>query len=221
MSDRPVNLCFHGVGTPGRELEPGEDAYWISEELFHDILDTVDGDPRVRLSFDDGNASDLAIGLPALLERHLDATFFVLAGRLDQPGSLGADDVRTLRDAGMRIGSHGMTHEPWRGLTGARLDRELVEARTILSDVTGRAVDEAALPLGRYDRRLLSRVRHQGYRRLHTSDRHRARAGAWLQPRFSIRHTDTVDSVRREMLGPAPLSRRAARTAVIAAKRLR
>ena len=28
---RLLNLCFHGIGTPQRPLEPGEDAYWISE----------------------------------------------------------------------------------------------------------------------------------------------------------------------------------------------
>jgi peptidoglycan/xylan/chitin deacetylase (PgdA/CDA1 family) len=216
-----ANLCFHGIGTPARELETGEAAYWISEQLFHDVLDAVTGHPGVRLSFDDGNASDVEIGLPALLERDRDATFFVLAGRLDQPGSLASDDLRALREAGMRIGSHGMTHRPWRGLAGHDLDRELVQARDVLSAVTGAPVDEAALPLGRYDRRLLSRVRREGYRHVHTSDRHRARDGAWLQHRYSIRHTDTVDSVRRDLLDPPAWSRRVERTAVIAAKRLR
>jgi len=35
----------------------------------------------VQLSFDDGNRSDVGIALPALLERELSATFFVVAGR--------------------------------------------------------------------------------------------------------------------------------------------
>jgi peptidoglycan/xylan/chitin deacetylase (PgdA/CDA1 family) len=221
MSPSLANLCFHGIGTPQRDLEPGEAAYWISQQLFHDVLDAVADQPGVRISFDDGNVSDIELGLPALLERRLDATFFVLAGRLDQPGSLSADDLRTLQAAGMRIGSHGMTHRPWRGMAVRELDRELVEARQVLSDVTGVPVDEAALPLGRYDRRLLSRVRREGYRHVHTSDRHRARPGAWLQPRYSIRHDDTVDSVRRDLLATPPLSKRVERTAVITAKRLR
>jgi peptidoglycan/xylan/chitin deacetylase (PgdA/CDA1 family) len=216
-----VNLCFHGIGTPSRELEPGEAEYWISPEVFHDVLDLVRAHPGVRLSFDDGNSSDVDFGLPALLERRLTATFFALAGRLDQPGSLSAGDLRDLRDAGMRIGSHGMTHRPWRGMQGADLDRELVDARRLLEEVTGTACDEAALPLGRYDRRLLGRVRRAGYRRLHTSDRHRAHEGAWLQPRYSIRHTDTVDSVRRDVLGVPTRVHQVSRAAVILAKRLR
>src|SRR5207249_4098380 len=39
--DRCINICFHGVGTPRRELEPGEDVYWISEDAFRRILDEI------------------------------------------------------------------------------------------------------------------------------------------------------------------------------------
>jgi peptidoglycan/xylan/chitin deacetylase (PgdA/CDA1 family) len=216
-----VNLCFHGIGRPARETEPGEDAYWIETDLYHRVLDLVAEDPRVRISFDDGNLSDVAIGLPGLVERGLRATFFVLAGRLGQPGSLAEDDVRDLVASGMRIGSHGMDHRPWRQLDRAALDRETVEARARLAAVAGRPIEEAALPLGRYDRRLLGRVRRLGYTRLHTSDRTWARADAWLQPRFSLRSGDTVESVRRDVLTPASRVHRARRAAVIAAKRLR
>jgi peptidoglycan/xylan/chitin deacetylase (PgdA/CDA1 family) len=216
-----VNICFHGVGVPQRELEPGEAAYWVSRGLFHDVLDLVADDPRVRISFDDANASDHEVGLPALLDRGLRATFFVLAGRLDSPGSLSSAQLRDLVEQGMTIGSHGMDHRPWRGLGAADLDRELVEARAILRDTAGTAVDEAALPLGRYDRRLLRRVRAQGYTRLHTSDRQWSHDRAWLQPRFSIRAGDTPDSVRREILSRATLAHRTRRTAVTTIKRLR
>ena len=120
MSGQLVNLCFHGIGRPQRDLEPGEATYWIDVDLYHRVLDEVMDDPRVRISFDDGNASDIEIGLPGLVERGLDATFFVLAGRLGAPGSLSADQVGALVGQGMRIGSHGMDHRPWRGLRGAR-----------------------------------------------------------------------------------------------------
>ncbi len=153
-----INLCFHGIGTPRRTLEPGEDKYWVSVDAYHRILDAVMGDERVRINFDDGNLSDVEIGLPGLLDRNLTARFFVLAGRLDQGGSLSPEDVRRLTDAGMTVGSHGMDHVPWRGLAPHALHRELVDARSRLEEVTGTPVDEAALPLGRYDRRVLGRA---------------------------------------------------------------
>jgi hypothetical protein len=70
MTVSPVlNVCFHGIGSPRRELEPGEDEYWISVSAFHQILDAIAGRKDIRLSFDDGNISDVEVGLPALLER--------------------------------------------------------------------------------------------------------------------------------------------------------
>ena len=51
--------------------------------------------------------SDFVYGLPALLDRGLTATFFVVAGRLGEPGFLSENDVRTLVSAGMTIGCHG------------------------------------------------------------------------------------------------------------------
>lgn len=221
MSTQVVNLCFHGIGTPQRTLEPGEDAYWIGTDLYRSVLDEVADDPRVRISFDDGNTSDIEIGLPGLTERGLEATFFVLAGRLGEPGSLSANEVRELVSQGMRIGSHGMDHRPWRGLDDAALERELVEARLLLREAAGTPVDEAALPLGRYDRGLLQRVRRAGYSRVHTSDRRWARRDGWLQPRFSLRHGDTVESVRQQILTRASAVHRLQRTAVVTAKRLR
>jgi peptidoglycan/xylan/chitin deacetylase (PgdA/CDA1 family) len=221
MTTHTVNLCFHGVGVPDRELEPGEAPYWISADLFHAVLDEVAGRDDVRLSFDDSNASDVEIGLPGLLDRGLRATFFVLAGRFGSPGSLDEEQVRLLVDSGMGVGTHGMDHVPWRGLDESGRQRELVVARDRIRAVTGRPVDEAALPLGRYDRELLRELRRQGYDAVHTSDRAHARAGAWLQPRFSVVGTDTVAGLRADALGPQPVSRRAKRAAVGLAKRLR
>ena len=219
--ERVINVCFHGIGRPARELEEGEAPYWVPRGLYLDVLDLVAEDPRVRISFDDSNSSDVEIALPGLLERGLDATFFVLAGRLDAPGSLSVGDVRALTTHGMRIGSHGMDHTPWRGLPEAAMVRELVEARALLAEAAGAPVDEAALPLGRYDRRLLDRARTLGYTRVHTSDRRWARPTDWLQPRFSVRGQDTVDSVRRDVLTRASPARRAERWAVTGLKRLR
>ena len=203
-----INLCFHGIGTPRRELEPGEAHYWIDEDLYAAVLDEVAGRDDVRLSFDDSNVSDLEIGLEGLVRHGLTATFFVIAGRLDHPGSLSAEQVRELRSHGMAIGSHGMDHVPWRSLDQAAQQRELVDARALLAETVGAPVDEAALPRGQYERRTLARLRDLGYAHVHTSDRQTSDPAAWLQHRFSLRSDDTVDGLRREVLSPQPFRRR-------------
>lgn len=191
-----INLCFHGIGTIAHEREPGEARYWVPEDRFLRILDEVRDRPQVRLSFDDGNRSDVAVALPALLERGLHATFFALAGRLDDAESLSPADLRELRSTGMALGSHGWTHIPWRGLADAEAKRELLDAREALAEASGGQIEDAALPLGRYDRRLLRRLTTAGYRTVFTSDRFPARAGAWLQARYSVTTGDTAETIR-------------------------
>ena len=219
--DRVVNVCFHVVGTPARELEPGEEPYWVSADLFSRILDEVATWPSVRISFDDSNASDAEIALPALAERGLTAQFYVLAGRFGQPGSLAPNDVRELAARGMTIGSHGMAHRPWTGLDQAAREAELVVARQQIEEAAGQPVTEAACPLGRYDRRLLADLRTLGYRRVYTSDRGQARPGSWLQPRFSVRQGDTPEGMRTTMLARPSLPAQAERAAKSLIKRLR
>ncbi len=215
-----VHLCFHGIGTGVVEREPGESRYWVTEDAFRRMLDRIVDLPRVAVSFDDGNRSDADIAFPALQERGLTATFFALAGRLDDPASLSPADLRELRGAGMRIGSHGWHHMSWRGLTDADAQRELVDARAALAEAAGTAITEAALPLGQYDRQTLTRLRAASYRAVYTSDRFAARDGAWLRPRHSVTAHDTPESVRRIAASRGGL--RAARNALASAvKRVR
>jgi peptidoglycan/xylan/chitin deacetylase (PgdA/CDA1 family) len=216
-----VNVCFHGIGTPQRELEPGEAPYWVSETAFRQILDELTEWPDVQISFDDGNASDVEIGLPALVERGLTAQFFLLAGRLDQPGSVSSEGVRALRKHGMAIGSHGMRHRSWRDLTPPEQVEEFVTARDQLAEVAQAPVTLAACPLGRYDRRVLAALRQHGYRTVYTSDRRPARAGSWLQPRYSVREDHTAESLRTDLRTAPQLAKRARQTAVGVIKRWR
>jgi peptidoglycan/xylan/chitin deacetylase (PgdA/CDA1 family) len=197
MADqRIVNLCFHGIGEPSRRLEENEDRYWVSKAFFEEVLDYAAGRPRVRISFDDGNASDFEAALPALLKRRMRATFFPLAARLDEPGSLRRSDVRELSDQGMTIGSHGMTHRQWRRLTPELQQQELVSARQQLESASGSPVRAVACPFGIYDRRTLAALRRLGYEQVFTSDRATATERSWFQPRFTLDMADDLNSVR-------------------------
>ncbi len=39
--DDVLNIRFHGIGTPRRELEPGEDVYWVDADRYPLILDEI------------------------------------------------------------------------------------------------------------------------------------------------------------------------------------
>ncbi|TYB69609.1 polysaccharide deacetylase family protein [Nonomuraea sp. PA05] len=215
-----TNLTVHGIGETTRELEPGEDATWVSVEQFEQVMDAVADRPDVRITFDDGNDSDVRIALPRLLERGLKAEFFVLAGLLGEPGRLDADGVRELLGKGMRVGSHGWRHRDWRTLTTAQAAEELEQAHEVLGELTGSPVSRVAIPFGSYDRRVLRRLRHAGVTRAYTSDGGRARPGSWLQARNSLRH-DLDDSWIGGVLAGPSFGRRAGKLGMRLYKRVR
>ncbi|MGH2975509.1 MAG: polysaccharide deacetylase family protein [Solirubrobacterales bacterium] len=187
MSTQVLNFTFHGIGEPPAALGVAERDVWVSRTEFLSALDAICAREDARVSFDDGNKSDIAIGLPALLERGMTGCFFVVAERIGAPGYLSAAHLRTLREAGMRIGLHGMRHRPWRGLADDDLDEEILGARQVLEGETGASISAAACPFGSYDRRVLRRLRGAGFERVFSSDGGRASSEAWLQPRNTLR----------------------------------
>jgi peptidoglycan/xylan/chitin deacetylase (PgdA/CDA1 family) len=199
---RQINLTFHGIGDPIRPLDPAESDVWLGRDQFASVLDAIRRhDDDVRISFDDGNASDLEHALPALCERGLRATFFICAGRLGQAGFVDADGVRRLRSAGMSIGSHGMNHVSWRGLNPSAARREIVQAKRALEDEVEGPVEEASCPFGAYDRRSLSALRAAGFRRVYDSDGGPARPQDWLVARNTMHRWDSAESVERLLNG--------------------
>jgi peptidoglycan/xylan/chitin deacetylase (PgdA/CDA1 family) len=220
---RTVILNFHGIGHPGRPLEPGEARFWITRDAFRAILDTVaeatDG-PSVRITFDDGNRSDLEIGAPELAARGLTATFFVLAGRLGAPGSLAAADLRALVAGGHRIGTHGHDHVDWRRLDPGGAVREFDTARAVLAAAAGIPVDEAAVPFGSYDRSVLRALRSRRIAAVYTSDRGIVTGAPWIRPRNCVRTDTDREALRAIVSGRESAARRVRRVLGIARKRL-
>jgi peptidoglycan/xylan/chitin deacetylase (PgdA/CDA1 family) len=208
-----INLTVHGIGRPSRALDPGEDESWVTVEQFEQVLDAVLRFDNVRITFDDGNISDVEIALPRLLERRLTAEFFLLAGYLGERGRVDRDGVRELAAAGMVIGSHGWSHGDWRRLDDRRAVQELRDAPRLLSELAGRSVRQVAVPHGAYDRRLLDRLRKAGTTRVYTDDGGSARQLSWVQPRNTLPHDLGPIWIDDVLAGAPGLYRAATRTA--------
>jgi peptidoglycan/xylan/chitin deacetylase (PgdA/CDA1 family) len=183
---------------------------------FEEMLDEVVG-ADVLITFDDGNKSDLDVAMPLLLQRGLVGTFFVIAQRIGEDGSLAEGDLRELVDSGMSIGTHGYGHRPWRKLDAGDCREELVDARALIESAAGRRVNEAACPFGAYDRKSLQALKQFEYERVYTVDGGYANPRAWLQTRQSIHDSDTGATVRDLVRGS---HRRSVPQPVQAAKRL-
>jgi len=182
---RELILTFHGLGNTPSALTSDEQHVWVPVEWFEAILDALP--PTVgRVTFDDGNVSDVEHALPILARDGRVASFFVPAANVGKPHSMTEQDLVRLHGEGMVVGSHGLRHRDWRTATEDELHEELVGARDVLAEKLGAPVEEAACPFGSYDRRVLRAARSVGYRRIYTSDGGASSTRAWLAPRTTI-----------------------------------
>ena len=182
-----VVINFHGLGPEPAHIDAGEAHVWCADPgLYADLLDetreaAAESGIEYLITFDDGNRSDLELGLKPLADRGMTAIFFPCAGRLDDARYLNKTALRELVAAGMTIGSHGWAHTDWR--KQASYAQEIGEAKDRIEQAAGAPVTSAAIPFGSYDRRVLGAARV--FDTVFTSDAALADRDGWLQPRFS------------------------------------
>jgi peptidoglycan/xylan/chitin deacetylase (PgdA/CDA1 family) len=133
-------------------------------QLFDALFRGAKLPPRpVLISVDDGYVDDVRTILPDLQRFHMVATFFVITGRMTEPGFLTADQIRQLDRAGMDVGDHTAHHVDLRLLTAAQLRSETAGSKHVLEGVLGHPVYYFAYPFGAYNDNVVAAVRTAGF----------------------------------------------------------
>ena len=153
------------------------------------------GERRICLTFDDGDRSAFDHAFPVLVERGLRAAFFVVPEWLDtlRPGTIGWQECRSLAQAGMEVGSHGLTHRRLSEIDGDDALTELSASRARIEAELGQPCLHFACPWGQpvldyRPRRDPVLARAAGYRSFFTTFASRAAFGAdpWALPRVRM-----------------------------------
>ena len=194
---RIVVLCYHSVhptnafasATP---QQFHEQMGWLKEHCdvipLREALDRagVEPDspskPAVSITFDDGYDDNFFHAFP-VLERHgIEASFYVTTGFIDRDpdvvermrrmrgmavNALSWSQLAEMRQAGMSVGSHTISHRNLAELSDDAARAELEDSRRILEDRLGEAIDSIAYPFGIPGRHItestLSVARRAGY----------------------------------------------------------
>jgi peptidoglycan/xylan/chitin deacetylase (PgdA/CDA1 family) len=156
----------------------------LTPELFRRQLRAMRVFGRLHVTFDDAYRN-IEATVRDLVRQEIPVTIFVCTGYADRDGApltipeLATDDaaeleqlatmswdvLRRLRDAGARVGSHGVSHAHLTTLSSSDLERELTESKQRIEAELGVPCPDFAYPFGERDARVRSFVRDAGYER--------------------------------------------------------
>lgn len=143
----------------------------------------LDGGPPLPdgaflLTFDDGFRGVLEHGLPVLRRLNWPATIFLVSDliggedewtKASNPSGethplLSAEEIRSMRAAGISFHSHTRRHLSLPVLDDIELANQLAGSRSTLQALLGQSVDYIAYPFGHVDDRVETATRSAGYR---------------------------------------------------------
>ncbi|NWF81981.1 MAG: polysaccharide deacetylase family protein [Chloroflexi bacterium] len=140
----------------------------------------------VALTFDDGYMDAYTTALP-LLQRHgFVATFYIVSGFVGQPGYMGWAELRALRDAGMEIGAHSVTHPDLTTLGLEELRAQVGQSGAAIAAEIGQPVVSFCYPGGRFSDTVVAVTREAGYNSATTTIPDGPQADPFTLPRLRI-----------------------------------
>ena len=209
---------YHSIGQRPQD-EAGAELYSVSEERFKEQIGYLFFQkPGSVITFDDGYEDNYTVALPILQKTGIKAYFFIIPSKIGTPGYMTWAEVREMRDRGMTIGSHGMTHRILTPLRNGELDYELRESKNMLEDNLGHNISYFSIPRGFYNKRVINRALEAGYRIVFTSDP--KDRGIFRYGRIAVKGDWDIDYFDKVVNNKIPLVDKGERAIIDTAKKI-
>jgi peptidoglycan/xylan/chitin deacetylase (PgdA/CDA1 family) len=127
-----------------------------------EVLAAVNDDAMVMLHFDDGTTDHFYEVFPILESNNAKGVFFISTSKIDQPGYLTHDQVKSLAAAGHNIECHGDSHRRMDRMSLNELENELTTSIEKIKEWTGRAPRMLAPPGGYCSQQVISASQSHG-----------------------------------------------------------
>ncbi len=160
----------------------------------------VPNDKQVVLTFDDGELNNFQIALPILKKYNFPAYFFIIAGKVGKQGYMSWEDIRALRQAGMIVGSHGLSHQILTNLMDSQMDEELRASKRTIEVNLNITVETLSIPRGFCNDALIAKAYELGYKTIFISERPRELKSACLS-RIAVKSRWTIEHLKRALEG--------------------
>jgi peptidoglycan/xylan/chitin deacetylase (PgdA/CDA1 family) len=141
-------------------------------------------DYSVVLTFDDGYRNFLTSALPRLVARNMSVSIFLITDRIqpetqshvnkwresDDEGYLSWEEIKTLQQRGVEIGSHTCSHRKLSEIVPVEAERELAVSHQTIAARLSQATMPLAFPYGSYSEAVIEITRRLPYTCALTTD---------------------------------------------------
>jgi|GEM_PF-374156 len=117
----------------------------------------------IIITFDDGDEDAYTQAYPVLQNFGFQGVFYVIAGFINQPDYLTADQIKEMSNNGMTIGSHTLDHCDLTKIDQSAVPNELSASKAAIENVIGKPVTNFCYPFGGYNKVIISMVEQAGY----------------------------------------------------------
>jgi peptidoglycan/xylan/chitin deacetylase (PgdA/CDA1 family) len=168
---------YHGITSKGLagsppDRETGAELYDVRIENFQAQINWLkSAQSSVALTFDDGEMNNYELAFPILKEAGFNAYFFIIVKRIGNEGYMGWKELKALTDAGMTIGSHGLTHEILTNLKDTQVIEELRASKNCLEKNLGITIDTFSVPRGFCNDKIIQMAYEAGYKHIFISEK--------------------------------------------------
>lgn len=148
----------------------------------------------VALTFDDGYADAYDVVLPILQRYGMRATFYIVSGVVGHGGYMSWEQLAALRDAGMEIGAHTVSHLDLTTLDPGGASFEIAQSKAEIEQRLGIPVASFCYPAGFYNAAIIDLVRASGFSNATTTRWDADYADLFALPRRRVAGGTALDS---------------------------
>jgi len=199
---------YHGITSkdfkspPDREV--GAELYDVSAENFRAQMRWLKGSgQKFILTFDDGEMNNYEVAFPIIKEMGFNASFFIIVKRIGENGYMGWKELKSLAEAGMTVGSHGLTHEVLTNLKDSQVIEELKASKNCLEMNLGIPINAFSLPRGFCNDKIIQWAYELGYKYIFISEKPKGSKSV-CTPRIAVKANWSLKRFQQALEGHVP-----------------
>jgi len=172
-----VTLMYHGIISRGCFMSPpnrsvGAVLYDVPIENFRAQMKWLkESDKKAILTFDDGEMNNYKYVLPIIKEFGFTAYFFIIVQKIGKDGYMGWQELKSLSQEGMIIGSHGLSHGTLTNIKNDLILEELKLSKHALESHLGIPINAFSVPHGFYNDKIIQMAYKVGYTQIFISEK--------------------------------------------------